>query len=93
VIIAYSPYPLVATKRVALELLRLEATSKSFLVIIDELDESFSSIRDELLKLSSRICLPFPGFVVFPSLLESAEGDPTSLAGGVSVCQKIIKAN
>jgi hypothetical protein len=44
----YSPYPLIATKRVTLELLRLEATSKSFLVIIDELDESFSSIRDGL---------------------------------------------
>lgn len=31
---------------------------------------------------SSRTCLPFPAFVIFPPLLESAEGDPTLIAGG-----------
>jgi hypothetical protein len=51
VVIIYSLQPLVATKRVALELLHLQATSKSFPMIIDELDENGSGIRNEFLKL------------------------------------------
>jgi hypothetical protein len=47
----YSPQPLIATERVAVELLYLQASSKSFPMIVDELEESGSSIRKEFLKL------------------------------------------
>ena len=40
---------------------------------------------------SSRLCIPFAGFRVFYSLLESAEGVPASLAGGV-LGSKEVKA-
>jgi hypothetical protein len=50
VIMVYSPHPLVATERVTLELLHVEATSESFPMIIDELDESCSGIRNEFFK-------------------------------------------
>ena len=52
-------------------------------MIIDELYESFSGIRDEFLELILSTLYPLAGFLVFSSLLESAEGDPVSLAGGV----------
>jgi hypothetical protein len=47
----YSLQPLVAIERVAVKLLHLQASSKSFLMIVDELDKSGSSIRNEFLKL------------------------------------------
>jgi hypothetical protein len=55
VVMVYSPHPLVVTEKVtekvALQLLHLQATSKSYPVIVDELDESGSGIRNEFLKL------------------------------------------